>query len=79
MSGSWHSPRIIALKGLAGGYHVGVILAVKTALWLLKSGTRDPRLDPFQCFSIWYFWIPGQDTKINMFLHLENTVCGIKQ
>ena len=37
--------------------------AVKTALWLLKPGTRDPRLDLFQGFSILYCWIPGQFTK----------------
>ena len=32
---------------------------------LLKLSTRDPRLDPFQGFSIWYFCIPGKDTNIN--------------
>jgi len=35
------------------------------AQWLLKLGTRDPRLDSFHCCSIWYFMIPGQDTIIN--------------
>jgi len=53
------------LNGIAGVYYFGVIFAVKTALWLLKPGTRDPRLDPFLGFSIWYFWIPGRVNKIN--------------
>ena len=60
-----HNVRIPNLKGIVGVYYFGVIFAVKTALWLLKPGTQDLRLDPFQGFSSWYFWIPGQDTKTN--------------
>jgi len=56
---------LLYLKGIAGVYYFGVIFAVKAALWLLKLGTRDPKLGPFQGFSSWYFWISGQDTKIN--------------
>ena len=51
------------LKGIAGVNYFGVIFAVKTALWLLKPGTLDPRLDPFQCS--WNVWNPDQDKKIN--------------
>jgi len=29
----------------------------------VATKTRHPRLDPSQGFSIWYFWIPGKDTK----------------
>jgi len=40
------------LKVIKEVYYFRVIFAVKTALWLLKPGTRDPRLDPFQGFSV---------------------------
>ena len=63
----------IKLKCIAGVYHFVVNCAVKTALWLLKPGTLNPRLDPFQGFSSWYFWIPGQNTKIinNIFFNVK--------
>ena len=46
-------------------YTTHCLFAVKTTLCLLKPGTRYSRLDPFRGFSIWYFWNPGQETKIN--------------
>jgi len=57
----------------SGVYFSGVILyypppnfAVKPSLWLHlpKPGTWDPRWDPFHCFSIWYFWVPGHNLNI---------------
>ena len=53
------------LKGIAGVYYFGLNFAVKTVLWLLKPGTRDPKLQPFNGCSSWYFWIPDQNTKKN--------------
>ena len=55
----------IILKGIAVVYYFGVNFAVNKALWLLKPGTRDPKLQPFNGCSSWYFWIPDQNTKNN--------------
>jgi len=41
-------------------YRRSLFCAVKPTLWLL-----NPRLDFLKGFSIWYFWIPDQDTKID--------------
>ena len=32
---------------------------------LAKKRPRDLKWEPFQGLSIWYFWIPGQETKIS--------------
>jgi len=72
------------LKTIAGVFF-GVILydpPPKCALngtVATKTRHRDPKLDPFQGFSIWYFRIPGQKTKINNEYIFSTFVCDIWQ
>jgi len=75
------------LKTVAGDYFSGVILydplpkfALKTALWLLKPGTRDWTRSRVLAFGTFGFQVRKRKLiKNHYFLQFEKNICDIRQ